>query len=181
MPSPRSISLTYVSDWLPMFTVVPSCWGCNDIGMHFRITMEYFFTLWSNNGKATVCYLVDGRGDFWTKPLNCGDIFWISNIPSLIVEFTFQYRPCLPKIWNPRKKWFTYRNYGRLSATRIRKARLVVIGDPPFWINCLTTQLCRSPDQAKGYNENCTCTAIQKHNIYSVLARCRTLQQLQFT
>lgn len=52
-----------------MFTVAPSCWGCNDIGMHFRISMEDFFTLWSNNGKATVSYLVDGRGDCWTKPL----------------------------------------------------------------------------------------------------------------
>lgn len=57
----------------------------------------------------------------------------------------------------------------RFIVKQERKARWVVIGNPPFKINSFTTKSDRSPDSTKAYNENRTYTAIQRQVTTSLL------------
>lgn len=142
---------------------------------------------WSNNRKTTVHAFLRTGEDCWSENFTAAKLSGPVAVRRQPGSFSFQFRTCPSKIWNPRIKWFSKSGLGsyiRSSAKGMRKARWLVIGDlRPCWMNFSTTKSHHSPDQAQTYNENGTYTAIQRHTPYNctlsaVAVRCLSNREL---
>ena len=120
---------------------------------------------------------------FWTKHHSSGGLeYWYTDEPLSVVVHdlekhfrynrnfqsyrllqSFQSLSCLSTVWYPTVNRFLIRN--SLPSTkrkRMRNARCVATGDPPFFINSSTIKARCSPNHAMVYIENGTYTAVRR-------------------